>query len=1068
MERTKARVAPRWGAALLLLTIWLSACSLASARDAGKPIDDDDDEPPPRAAPRRPLPSRPKHGLPPLNGRKVPATGAYEREYRYWYQRALPNGFPRGAELRARREARAHRLRASALTGRAVAPTAALFAAAWTELGPRGMTESSYGLPLCSGRIMAILLQKAQNRILVGTASGGIWKRSLTPGSSFSPRSDFAENLSVGALAADPNDADVLYAGTGEPGISIDAFSGAGLLKSTDGGETWGRVDGGAFDNAKISAVWVDPRNSSRVLVCSLNDGLYESLDAGITFPRKLVAGGGMGFAVSPADPQRMLFSDSHPYGAVGFDLLLTTDGGAHWSPVNGPWKVAGTAIGRIDVAWAPSDATKVWASVAPSLTGTEGVPTGIYRSTNGGATWGMQAVARFQLSNNGEGQAWYDNCIAVRPDNPDQAYVGAVNLFRVSSAGTLTRLTFWTPSGNYPTIHADQHAIAFDPADPNTCYVGNDGGLFATSDNAVSFTHMNDGLGSTQFYFGAVGPNNGFASLIGGTQDNGTLMVGSGLQWDQVIGGDGFQCAVDPQSPNVVYGSIYSSTYFISANGGNSFIQLPRLPLKSGEGTPFTSPITVDPSNGTRIYTGGQRVYRGISNRVSSVTWTALSSGLLFKEDGVYRIAVAPSNGKVIYASGGAHLKRTTAGGGTWSSIDPTGGTFITGVAVHPTKPNYVVVCRSGYGGGQVMRSTNGGAAWTSITADLPHVPANGITLRVAGTQLGAFLATDTGVYFADLNAAEISWTPVGTGLPGVVCQDVLLANGGNTLVAVTHGRGMWSLSAPLQSLQVTSPNGGETLPLGRPTTIRWSASGLPDSDTVALQLSRNSGASFDETLAAAAPNTGQFTWTPTGDPAATCRVRITSAAAGALTDTSDADFALSAAYSLSGRVTLGGSGLAGVTVSASGISTVTGADGGYTLSGLVPGSYTVSAHKAGFLFDPPTRSIELAESATGLDFAGTPALLSLQLKPTAVHKGTQVTGTLRFGAALPGAITVTLATTNATIAPVAGRLVTVPAGAATATFKFKVGKAARQGKVTITGTSAGVTQAAQLTARP
>jgi subtilisin-like proprotein convertase family protein len=901
-----SRLARRLLPLLLLLLMATSAVSGAAAKKA----------------PRHHLPDpqtlirRETRAIQPLKGQKIKATGAYEREYWYWYERSRPTGvFPKGAELAARM--RASNFRARARAARAVgtlsATASALLGNTWTELGPRGTVPEGYGPGIVSGRIMAILLQKERNRILIGSASGGIWKRSLTAGSLFEPKSDYASNLSVGALAADPSNPDTIYAGTGEPGVSVDSFDGAGLLKSVDGGETWSRIDGTTFNAKKITGVWVDPRDSQRLLVSTLFHGCWRSTNGGGAWTAFL-NGSFMGFAVSPANPDRILFSNSDPFGFSGGDLVLSTNGGTTVTPLNGPWKGgAGSTVGRLDIGWSPTDPNVVWVSHAPPAFGAANGATGIFRSTNGGSTF---TVA---FSGNPHGSGWYYNPVAVSRFDPNTVWVGGVDLFRGTLGGSVGQVTHWFEGTGVPFIHADQHAIVIDPENYKTIYAGTDGGLYVSYDYGKTWSDMNAGLGTVQFYYGCVGANNGLVSLLGGTQDNGTERPLAGSGWTQPIGGDGFQCVVDPQQSNILYGTIQFCSYQMSTNFGQTFFDVtpPSNVFLAGEAKPFVTPLSIDPSDGTRLFTGAQRVYRGTSNRSSAVTWTALGTTALFGGEQIRRVAVAKTDGNVIYASGGGQLAKTATGNAPWTAVSPPGGQFITGLAVHPADANYVVCSRSGFSGGQVMRSLTGGTAWQSVTANLPNVPANNLVLRAVSGRLDCFLATDTGVYYADLNAATVNWSPVGAGLPNVVVHDVLLADDGRTVIAVTHGRGMWSVPTPAPFIHVEAPNGGEAWGVGSSQEIRWSSGGL--TGDVMIEVSRDGGSSYTPVIAST-PDSGSYTWAVNGTASANARIRITSLVSPLVSDMSDTAFTISGAstFSISGTVTSGGSGLAGVTVRA------------------------------------------------------------------------------------------------------------------------------------------------------
>lgn len=686
----------------------------------------------------------------------------------------------------------------------------------WKDLGPRPIERNSADDPsLISGRIMSALLQNAKNRIFIGSASGGIWRRSLAEGSLFSPRSDQAPNLSIGALAADPNNPQVLYAGTGEPGMSKDAFTGAGLLRSLDGGASWKRIDDGIFTGHRITNVWVDPGNSARLLVSLLSHPdnatigfILESTDGGVQWQPLPAGGSGLSFAVSPGDPQRILASRSHPRGTTTADLLLSTDGGASFNAVNGPWTGTGKNVGRIDIAFSPSSPEVVWASIAPPLgpQGQDSHKDGIYRSGNGGASWKFVTASHHGIEP-GNSIGWYSNPVAVTVEDPDTIYLGARFIHRYTLGGEIEQVTD-DSGGGLPSIHVDQHVFVMDPQDTKTIYAGNDGGLFVTHDGGKSWSDMNGGLGITQFYYGCVGPDNGLQSLLGGSQDNGVCAPKSGQVWEERIFGDGMQCAVDPKQNNILYGTTQDSKYWLSTDTGQNFDLPALLPTLNIEFKAFFTPLAVDPSDPATLYGGAERVYRGTRNG-SSISWEPRTQDIMYPHDPegnprtIRRLAVAATDPDVLYASGGNLLSRSTNGGSQWAAIDPPGMQLITDVAVHPEHKYWVYLTRSAFDGQQVLFAKDAGApvAWKNFTKNLPNVPVNAIELFHSGSgidaRLDAYLATDGGVYYANLySASGIQWDPVGTGLPNVHVYDVMLADNGQTLVAATHGRGMWCIN--------------------------------------------------------------------------------------------------------------------------------------------------------------------------------------------------------------------------------------------------------------------------------
>src|SRR5262249_37323043 len=156
------------------------------------------------------------------------------------------------------------------------------------------------------------------------------------------------------------------------------------------------------------------------------------------------------------------------------------------------------------------------------------------------------------------------------------------------------------------------------------------------------------------QYYYLAVTAANRDL-VIGGAQDNGTnLRTTNTSTFSEKIGGDGFGVAVHPTNANTMDGTVYNSRTFRSTDGGSSFPALtPSLP--SGENLPFISPLIMDPSNGSILYTGSQYLYKTSNGGTS---WTKTSTTDL--GDGTTRgyltnVAVAKSNGSYILTGTGS-----------------------------------------------------------------------------------------------------------------------------------------------------------------------------------------------------------------------------------------------------------------------------------------------------------------------------------------------------------------------------------------------------------------------------
>ncbi|MFN2595685.1 MAG: hypothetical protein ABR563_00585, partial [Pyrinomonadaceae bacterium] len=243
-----------------------------------------------------------------------------------------------------------------------------------------------------------------------------------------------------------------------------------------------------------------------------------------------------------------------------------------------------GNQLGRMDIAVAPSNPNYIYAQVgsiaANNNSGcgnTSGCQLGVWSSIDGGASWtflaGSQGGAlRNCVGTNTSGnpgdypQNWYDQGMAVDPNNPDRLFVDTYDTWLVSRTGA----SFYDVTCGYNgssvanhVVHVDHHALAFVPGSSSTLLEGSDGGIFSTSnaDAAVSgvtrpaWVNMDAGLNTIEFYSGDISANFATSSTpqaAGGAQDNGpstVLFTGtpSAQQWQMGTGGDGFFARIDP-----------------------------------------------------------------------------------------------------------------------------------------------------------------------------------------------------------------------------------------------------------------------------------------------------------------------------------------------------------------------------------------------------------------------------------------------------------------------------------------------------------------------------------------
>lgn len=251
--------------------------------------------------------------------RSVPTPGGegddLESAEAEWATRiAYPSGKFDPAWLRAatRQDAQIFRdLPAGTSTARmSAAATSALglSTAGFTSLGPATVRTTGcfgcYDYGVVAGRVNAIAVDAttAVNGSItayIGTNGGGVWKTTncCTGSTSWSLLTDdpLISTTTIGTLAIDPNDHNVIYAGTGDLTFGTFTMGSQGILKSTDAGATWRVLGASVFGAAlpepagkfpqyqAVGKVRVDPNNSRRV-VAGTKTGLYFSYDAGSTW----------------------------------------------------------------------------------------------------------------------------------------------------------------------------------------------------------------------------------------------------------------------------------------------------------------------------------------------------------------------------------------------------------------------------------------------------------------------------------------------------------------------------------------------------------------------------------------------------------------------------------------------------------------------------------------------------------------------------------------------------------------------------------------------------------------
>lgn len=660
----------------------------------------------------------------------------------------------------------------------------------WVERGPRNV----------GGRSRSILIDPLDNnRLLAGAVSGGMW-RSENGGASWTVVNDQLPNLAICCLAMDPNNSQIIYAGTGEGFFNGDAIGGAGIYKSIDGGATWTQLLSTAgWDN--VCRIAISPDNSNIILASRRYGGIYRSTNGGSSWLLRYSAQGSFYVAFDPNDGNKavghIMNYDSDWYHRA----VYSTNGGNSWTTSTGLDHMGGFGA-RIELAYAPSQSNIVYASCAA-----DGGK--VWKSIDGGQNYIQQTGGQTT------GVSWYANPLWVDPTNPDFLVTGGYNFLKSTNGGvSFTQIS----DGYIMTVqpHVDLHGIVSDPGFDGVTnrrvYVCTDGGVWKTDNIYTASTsggwlNLDSNYRATQYY-GAAG-DGGSGRIIGGTQDNGTLRLEPGSDIANLtFGGDGGFCAIDWSNPNYCYGEYITLQIHRSTNGGVSAGYITNGLADAGTAANFIAPFILDPNNPARMLAGGSRLWRCPNARAGGVflSWQQIRPA---GSDYISAIAVAPGNPDNIWVAqnnGEVHMTTNgTAASPTWTAVDnnsspnPLPNRYVTRILIDPDDENVVYVSFGGFAGDNLRRTGDGGSTWTDATGlgatGLPNSPIRGIA-RHPKKQNWLYVGTEVGI-FATEDGGE-TWSTTNNGPANVSVDEITFMHNSETLLAATHGRGIFTIAVP------------------------------------------------------------------------------------------------------------------------------------------------------------------------------------------------------------------------------------------------------------------------------
>ena len=667
----------------------------------------------------------------------------------------------------------------------------------WQSFGPSPLGDGN------GGRVTSIAPHPTDNNTFyVGAATGGVWKYQ---NGTWTPLTDHMPHGSIGAVAVDPRNPDVVYAGTGEANGCLHCFYGVGLYKTTDGGANWTVIAEDTFGGRTFSKLLISPANTQTLYATITQPGkgypggitagkghpgydgpvgVFRSSNGGMTWSQLtngIPAQAASDIVMAPGDPNTM-------YAAIGLNpgdpsngVYKTTDGGDTWTRLAGGFPTAN--VGRISLAVAPSRASRIYAQIArPNNEVMAGGATllGIFVSDDAGMTW-----TGYTPANHMGVQGGYNNVIGVDPTNPDIAYFGGTNLIRTENGGVAT--------ASQNSIHVDYHAIVYTVG--GDLLVGQDGGVNRRAAGATTWTSLNAGFGSNQFYPGISIHPTIPEFILGGFQDNGSHLRNA-MGWRRVGGGDGGYTALHPANPDVMFVESQSPTSLSrSVNGGQSFSGS-AMGIASTDRIAFYNVIL--PTEDSNVFLlGTHRIYKSMNQ---GANWMPISDDITSGAPYAIRaLAIPPASSQIVWAATTEDQILVSQDGGVTfaKKLDAPGWRRTTReISVPPWSDTAAYVAISRFGVDQVRMTKDLGETWTSIDGDLPDVPVNCVEAASVQGQKMVFIGTDRGVYFTCNDG--VRWSRLGTTMPNTVVNDIRYDAAFKRVVASTFGRGVWFIDEP------------------------------------------------------------------------------------------------------------------------------------------------------------------------------------------------------------------------------------------------------------------------------
>jgi photosystem II stability/assembly factor-like uncharacterized protein len=685
--------------------------------------------------------------------------------------------------------------------------------------------------------------------IWIGSATGGVWK-SINEGTSFEPVFRDMPTASIGDIAIDPNNPDVVWVGTGEANIFRSSNAGCGVFRTGDGGKTWKLM--GLENTYTIGRVRVNPKNSNVVYVAATGHewtpnpdrGLFKTSDGGKTWTKILYVDDNTGvydLVLDPKNPDiiycttwermRLKWNDPRTYDTtMNNGIWKSVNAGKTWEKINEglpePNKRGrigiDIALSNPKVLYAYVDNYEVAKAASPGELDSYGrqkkdIIKGatIYRSSNSGESWtqvsGLTPEQKTFMEKHSATYGWVFGQIRVDPQNENILYTLGIWLNQSTDGGK----TFRSLRGP----HADEHGLWIDPSNPDYLLNVQDGGLTISYDKGKTWKFPIQVLPLAQFYNVAYDFSTPFR-VFGSIQDHhsfyGAVDLSSGrdkvpeTEFRHTLGAEGSTHAIDPVDNN----TIYSSTFYGNLARAEidkypesvKYLLPERLPGEVPLRGEWVAPTIISKHNHDIIYHGMQFV---MMSRDRGDTWEFISQDLSYNDPAkqgdinyqtVSVLDESPLRFGLLYAgTDDGRIWRTMDGGKKWNEIrsGEVPVKFISRMVASSFDIGTVYMTQTGRRDDDfqvyIWKSTDFGDTWQDISGNIPVGPANVIREDPVNKDI-LYVGTDEGVYVSKNGGKK--WDVLGN-LPFVYVHDLAIHPRDNMIIIATHGRGIWVMDA-------------------------------------------------------------------------------------------------------------------------------------------------------------------------------------------------------------------------------------------------------------------------------